>query len=132
MGPPARCRGIRRVQIDDERETKMRYRCADDVVSEFNRLNPGDTWFGRTEMSRFRTRIMDRVFNDGHGGVYFVTSERRKQGRYDTHPPVREYTVRHMNTDGELSNAGEFGGYGSRNGAIGAARRFAERATAGK
>ena len=80
----------------------------------------GQQWFSQGAMRFFRTRLCGRPMTSGDR-VFFVTSER--QG-WD-HP--RLYSVRVMDWEtGCVDTVGEFQGYRTRGGALGACRRAAQ------
>jgi hypothetical protein len=87
-------------------------------IKQANRAS-GGYWFSPATMKGFASRVSSLVF----GGHFFVTSERVKWDK------PRFYTVRMAENDGEIRNASDFMQYASYNGAISAARRFAEQAT---
>jgi hypothetical protein len=81
-------------------------------------------WFSPGTMRFFSSRVGDYGFSMGDGSkVYFVSSERFVGSNGYTAP--RKYTVRVLDTDGDVDTVGEFQAYASRSGAMAKARAMA-------
>lgn len=81
----------------------------------------GMHWFDKSTLRFFSSRVGSTVYQ-GPGGVYFTSSE-----QFDARSP-RLYSVRKFNPEtGGVETVGEFQRYGSRSGAVAAAKRFAAR-----
>lgn len=77
---------------------------------ELRNRQAGFFWFEPATKRFFKSRVSETVY-EGPGGVFFVSSEKGPSGR-------RMYSVRRFNKEtGDISTAGEFQGYLTRNAA---------------
>lgn len=67
----------------------------------------GSHWFEPGTMRFFNSRLFDRIYRDGRGGAYFVTSEKGPNG-------IRGYSVRHYSPEKcQINTIGKFQKYSS-------------------
>lgn len=94
-------------------------------ISTIKRYNKeaGETWFGKSEMSFFNSRIGQNVYHSAEVFNIFVTSE-----RYDSRYP-RLYTVRRLMPDAGVETLSDFQAYPSASAAKAAIKRFIEDGT---
>lgn len=91
-----------------------------EIIDRYN-PGPGRHWFDADTKRFFRSRLPQYGF-EGHGGVFFVSSEQFVGS--DRVPAKRRYTVRQL-ADGNIKTIGEFNVL-SKSGANTLARRCAE------
>lgn len=107
------------------RTGKMLY--LDDVIERVK--SRGSHFFDKDTMHSFGSRISSNVFPTDFG-TYIVTSE-RDRGVWTSYGfsqaegwDKRRYTIRFVDLTGEFHTVGEFGDYGSLNGALKGAARY--------
>lgn len=82
----------------------------------------GSYWFEPDTMRFFKSRVGERIYPDGRGGAYFVSSEKGPHG-------PRAYSVRYYDpAKCNIDTVGEFQGYRTSTQAHKAAQRRAARA----